>query len=50
VIYVEYEARRMVGAGPASSGTEGADGIRLILTITDPCTVHHGSLGFFARV
>nr|WP_296773529.1 phosphonoacetate hydrolase [Rhodococcus sp. (in: high G+C Gram-positive bacteria)] len=50
VIYVEDEVRRILGASAAGSNNEGADGIRVILPITDPYTVHHGALGSFASV
>lgn len=47
VLFVEDEVRRILG-------TEGAepdsDGLRVILPITDPYTVHHGALGSFASV
>ncbi|WP_277051009.1 phosphonoacetate hydrolase [Ruania albidiflava] len=47
VLYVEDEVRRILG----STGTEpGTDGLRVILPITDPYTVHHGALGSFASV
>ncbi|WP_369206147.1 phosphonoacetate hydrolase [Streptomyces sp. PU-14G] len=46
VVYVEDEVRRILGA------TEDAEleGVRVILPITDPYTVHHGALGSFASV
>ncbi|MEV4615466.1 phosphonoacetate hydrolase [Kitasatospora sp. NPDC049258] len=46
VVYVEEEVRRILGV------PEGADaeGLRVILPITDPYTVHHGALGSFASV
>ncbi len=43
VLYVEDEVRRILGG-------EGADGVRVILPITDPYTVHHGALGSFASI
>ena len=47
VLFVEDEVRKILG-------TEGAepdsDGLRVILPITDPYTVHHGALGSFASV
>ncbi|WP_406447854.1 alkaline phosphatase family protein [Streptomyces sp. NBC_00876] len=46
VIYVEEEVRRIL-AVPAEAD---ADGLRVILPITDPYTVHHGALGSFACV
>ncbi|MFJ4688938.1 phosphonoacetate hydrolase [Streptomyces sp. NPDC088789] len=48
VIYVEEETRRLLGL-PADADAEGA-GLRVILPITDPYTVHHGALGSFASV
>jgi phosphonoacetate hydrolase len=45
VIFVEEETERIL----AGSGTP-ADGLRVILPITDPYTVHHGALGSFASV
>ena len=62
VVYVEDEVRRALGAAPeagagtgAGAGTEAgtetdAEGLRVILPITDPYTVHHGALGSFASV
>ena len=50
VIYVEDEVRRILGVPAAVSNSEGAEGIRVILPITDPYTVHHGALGSFASV
>ncbi|MFC8957775.1 phosphonoacetate hydrolase [Streptomyces sp. NPDC057101] len=44
VIYVEEEVRRILGLGAD------AEGLRVILPITDPYTVHHGALGSFASV
>lgn len=47
VIFVEDEVRRILG----TSGAEpGSDGLRVILPITDPYTVHHGALGSFASI
>ena len=47
VLFVEDEVRRILG----TTGTEpGTDGLRVILPITDPYTVHHGALGSFASV
>ncbi|AKS35142.1 phosphonoacetate hydrolase [Mycolicibacterium goodii] len=45
VIYVEDEVRRLLGRPTAAD-----DGIRVILPITDPYTVHHGALGSFASI
>lgn len=42
VVYVEEEVRQLLGAG--------SDGVRVVLPITDPYTVHHGALGSFANV
>lgn len=50
VVFVEEEVRNALGAAPAVPGTEGAEGIRVILPITDPYTVHHGALGSFAGI
>lgn len=50
VIYVEDEVRRILGAGAVAAGAEGAEGIRVILPITDPYTAHHGALGSFASI
>lgn len=47
VIYVEDEVRRLLGR-PAVPDAD--DGIRVILPITDPYTVHHGALGSFASI
>ena len=47
VIFVEEEVRRALGVPPSA---DGSDGIRVILPITDPYTVHHGALGSFASV
>jgi phosphonoacetate hydrolase len=41
VVFVEDEVRRVTGE---------SDGLRVILPITDPYTVHHGALGSFASV
>jgi phosphonoacetate hydrolase len=49
VLYVEDAVRSILGL-PAANGGEGADGVRVILPITDPYTVHHGALGSFASV
>lgn len=47
VLFVEDEVRTILG----TTGTEpGSDGLRVILPITDPYTVHHGALGSFASV
>lgn len=47
VLYVEDEVRTILG----STGAEPeSDGLRVILPITDPYTVHHGALGSFASV
>lgn len=47
VLFVEDEVREILG----TAGTEpGSDGLRVILPITDPYTVHHGALGSFASV
>lgn len=48
VVYVEDEVRRALGIGGGAG--VGADGVRVILPITDPYTVHHGALGSFASV
>jgi phosphonoacetate hydrolase len=51
VLYVEDAVRDILGLGPVTADTEaGADGIRVILPITDPYTVHHGALGSFASI
>ncbi len=50
IVFVEDEVRRALGAAAATTGSEGADGIRVILPITDPYTVHHGALGSFASI
>ena len=50
VIYVEDEVRRILGAPAAVADNDGAEGIRVILPITDPYTVHHGALGSFASI
>lgn len=44
VIYLEEEIAQILGPDAA------ADGVRVILPITDPYTVHHGALGSFATV
>ncbi|MFD4910767.1 phosphonoacetate hydrolase [Kitasatospora purpeofusca] len=46
VVFVEEEVRRILGV-PADAE---AEGLRVILPITDPYTVHHGALGSFASV
>jgi phosphonoacetate hydrolase len=45
VIFVEEETERILAAAGAP-----AEGLRVILPITDPYTVHHGALGSFASV
>lgn len=50
VLYVEDEVRSILGLDPAARGDEGADGLRVILPITDPYIAHHGALGSFASV
>jgi phosphonoacetate hydrolase len=45
VIFVEEETERILRAA-----AEPTDGLRVILPITDPYTVHHGALGSFASV
>ncbi|WP_375003294.1 phosphonoacetate hydrolase [Aeromicrobium sp. CTD01-1L150] len=47
VVFVEDEVRRALGLADT---TDGSDGVRVILPITDPYTVHHGALGSFASV
>ncbi|WP_341976199.1 phosphonoacetate hydrolase [Microbacterium sp. LTA6] len=47
VLFVEDEVRRILGTTGAEPGS---DGLRVILPITDPYTVHHGALGSFASV
>jgi phosphonoacetate hydrolase len=47
VVFVEDEVRRILGTEGAEPGS---DGLRVILPITDPYTVHHGALGSFASV
>lgn len=47
VVFVEDEVRRILGTTGAGPGS---DGLRVILPITDPYTVHHGALGSFASV
>jgi phosphonoacetate hydrolase len=49
VLYVEDEVRRILGT-PVVSDDGAHDGVRVILPITDPYTVHHGALGSFASV
>ncbi|MGY1433628.1 phosphonoacetate hydrolase [Streptomyces reniochalinae] len=46
VVYVEDEVRRFLGAVDDAE----VEGVRVILPITDPYTVHHGALGSFASV
>jgi phosphonoacetate hydrolase len=50
VVYVEDEVRRILGLPDLSGDGQGRDGVRVILPITDPYTVHHGALGSFASV
>lgn len=50
VLYVEDEVRRILGMPAVSGDAEGSRGVRVILPITDPYTVHHGALGSFASV
>ena len=50
VLYVEDEVRTILRLDPAAKGDEGADGVRVILPITDPYIAHHGALGSFASV
>jgi phosphonoacetate hydrolase len=50
VVYVEDEVRRILDIARSSSDGEGDDGVRVILPITDPYTVHHGALGSFASI
>lgn len=47
VLFVEDEVRTILGSSDVEPGT---DGLRVILPITDPYTVHHGALGSFASV
>lgn len=47
VLFVEDEVRRILGTSDVEPGS---DGLRVILPITDPYTVHHGALGSFASV
>lgn len=47
VLFVEDEVRRILGTEGAAPDS---DGLRVILPITDPYTVHHGALGSFASV
>lgn len=49
IIYVEDEVRRILGR-PAAAIPDSEDGVRVILPITDPYTVHHGALGSFASI
>lgn len=49
VIYVEDEVRRLLGR-PTGDAPTVEDGVRVILPITDPYTVHHGALGSFASI
>ncbi|WP_326666007.1 phosphonoacetate hydrolase [Streptomyces sp. NBC_00385] len=49
IIYVEEEVRRILAIAEDAEVTE-SDGLRVILPITDPYTVHHGALGSFASV
>jgi phosphonoacetate hydrolase len=49
VVFVEDEVRRTLGL-TTISGSGSDDGVRVILPITDPYTVHHGALGSFASV
>ncbi|GAA3470569.1 phosphonoacetate hydrolase [Nonomuraea roseola] len=46
VVYVEDEVCRILGIPDDAQ----ANGLRVILPITDPYTVHHGALGSFASV
>ncbi|MEU9856105.1 phosphonoacetate hydrolase [Streptomyces sp. NPDC047974] len=48
VVYVEEEVRRILGLDADAEAED--DGLRVILPITDPYTVHHGALGSFASV
>ena len=50
VLYVEDAVRGILGLPAANGDDEGVDGVRVILPITDPYTVHHGALGSFASV
>ncbi|MFI8566483.1 alkaline phosphatase family protein [Rhodococcus sp. NPDC078407] len=50
VVYVEDEVRRILEVASTDANSEGAEGIRVILPITDPYTVHHGALGSFASI
>ncbi|AKU17123.1 phosphonoacetate hydrolase [Luteipulveratus mongoliensis] len=47
VLFVEDEVRTILGTSDIEPGT---DGLRVILPITDPYTVHHGALGSFASI
>ena len=49
VIYVEDEVRRLLGH-PTGAAPDIDNGVRVILPITDPYTVHHGALGSFASI
>lgn len=49
ILYVEDEVRAILGL-PTVSDDRAHDGVRVILPITDPYTVHHGALGSFASV
>lgn len=49
VLYLEDEVRGILGL-PESFDDRARDGVRVILPITDPYTVHHGALGSFASV
>ncbi|WP_266316583.1 phosphonoacetate hydrolase [Kitasatospora sp. NBC_00240] len=46
VVYVEDEVKRILALAPDDE----PEGLRVILPITDPYTVHHGALGSFASV
>ncbi|WP_027941682.1 phosphonoacetate hydrolase [Amycolatopsis taiwanensis] len=50
VLYLEDEVRRILGVPTISGDADGSGGVRVILPITDPYTVHHGALGSFASV
>jgi phosphonoacetate hydrolase len=50
VIYVEDEVRAILGLPEFHIDDEEHDGLRIVLPITDPYTVHHGALGSFASV
>ena len=49
VIYVEDEVRQILGH-PTGAAPDAENGVRVILPITDPYTVHHGALGSFASI